>query len=107
MNANVVKQYGFSYNPSMAKTFLKESGYKGQKLTLEVPDGWTDWMAAIQIISQQLNTVGINVSPIYPQSNDRTADEASGNLRHDDRQQRRPRRHALELLRPGVPAPDR
>ena len=79
VNSSVVKQYGFSYNPSMAKTLLKESGYKGQKLTLEVPDGWTDWMAAIQIISQQLNKVGINVSPIYPSSNDRTADEASGN----------------------------
>jgi peptide/nickel transport system substrate-binding protein len=79
VNSSVVKQYGFSYNPSMAKTLLKEAGYKGQKLTLEVPDGWTDWMAAIQIISQQLNKVGINVSPIYPSSNDRTADEASGN----------------------------
>jgi peptide/nickel transport system substrate-binding protein len=79
VNANVVKQYGFSYDPSMAKTLLKESGYKGQKVTLEVPDGWTDWMAAIQIISQQLNKVGINVSPIYPSANDRTADEASGN----------------------------
>ncbi len=79
VNSSVVKQYGFSYNPSGAKALLKQAGYKGQKLTLEVPDGWTDWMAAIQIISQQLNKVGINVSPIYPSSNDRTADEASGN----------------------------
>ena len=79
VSASAVKQYGFSYNPGMAKTLLKASGYKGQKLTLEVPDGWTDWMAAIQIIAQQLNKVGINVSPIYPSSNARTADEASGN----------------------------
>ena len=79
INSSVVKQYGFSYNPGKAKTLLKESGYKGQKLTLEVPDGWTDWMAAIQIISQHLNAVGIQVSPIYPSANDRTADETSGN----------------------------
>ncbi len=39
VNSSVVKQYGFSYNPSMAKTLLKAAGYKGQKLTLEVPDG--------------------------------------------------------------------
>ena len=58
--------------------FLKASGYHGQKLTLEVPDGWTDWMAAIQIISQQLNAIGIKVSPIYPSSNARTADQAKG-----------------------------
>jgi peptide/nickel transport system substrate-binding protein len=78
INQSVVKQYGFSYNPSMAKTFLKESGYKGQTLTLQVPDGWTDWMAAIQIISQQLNAVGIKVSPIYPSANDRQTNMTNG-----------------------------
>ena len=55
VNQSVVKQYGFGYNVAKAKAFLKASGYHGQKLTLEVPDGWTDWMAAIQIISQELN----------------------------------------------------
>lgn len=67
-----VKQYGFSYDPSMAKTYLKESGYKGQTITLEVPDGWTDWMAADQIIAQDLNAVGIKVDAITPSSNART-----------------------------------
>ena len=66
----------------MAKTFLKASGYQGQKLTLEVPDGWTDWMAAIQIISQELNKVGIKVSPIYPSSNARTVGPGQRQLRH-------------------------
>ena len=55
LNQSAVNKYGFSYNVGKAKAFLKASGYHGQKLTLEVPDGWTDWMAAIQIISQQLN----------------------------------------------------
>lgn len=79
INANVVKQYGFSYNPAQAKTLLKASGYKGQALTLEVPDGWTDWMAAIQIIAKQLNAVGIHVSATFPSSNDRTNDMIDGN----------------------------
>jgi peptide/nickel transport system substrate-binding protein len=79
VNSSVVKQYGFSYNPAQAKADLRAAGYKGQAITLEVPDGWTDWMAAIQIISKQLNAVGIKVNPIFPSSNDRTDDEADGN----------------------------
>ncbi len=78
VNQSAVKKYGFGYNVSKAKAFLKASGYHGQKLTLEVPDGWTDWMAAIQIISQELNRVGIKVSPIYPSANARTSDQAKG-----------------------------
>ena len=41
--------------PGAGQAVPQGSGYKGQKLTLEVPDGWTDWMAAIQNISQELN----------------------------------------------------
>ena len=35
-------------------------------------------MAAIQDISQQLNGIGIKVSPIYPPANARTSDQANG-----------------------------
>ena len=45
INNVAVKSYGFQYSPSMAKQFLEKSGYDGQHLTLEVPLGWTDWMA--------------------------------------------------------------
>jgi peptide/nickel transport system substrate-binding protein len=78
ISASVVKQYGFSYNPTLAKQYLAKSGYKGQTLTLEVPDGWTDWMAAIQDISSQLNAIGIKVEPIYPQDSARNADLTNG-----------------------------
>ncbi|HYA45855.1 MAG TPA: ABC transporter substrate-binding protein [Acidimicrobiales bacterium] len=78
INQGIVKQYGFSYNPAKAKAFLKASGYAGQKLTLEVPDGWTDWMAAIQVIASDLNAVGINVVPTYPSYNTRTLDLENG-----------------------------
>jgi len=79
VNNSVVKQYGFSYNVAKAKAYLKASGYSGQKLTIEVPDGWTDWMAAIQVIAGALNSVGINVTPIYPQDAARNIDMQKGN----------------------------
>jgi peptide/nickel transport system substrate-binding protein len=79
VNSSVVSKYGYSYNPALAKKYLAASGYKGQTLTLEVPDGWTDWMAAIVIISNELKAAGINVTPIYPQDAARNTDLTSGN----------------------------
>ena len=79
IDQSVVSKYGFRYDPALAKSYLAKSGYHGQTLTLEVPDGWTDWMAAIQMISQQLGAVGIKVTPIFPQYAARTADLTNGN----------------------------
>jgi len=78
VSQSVVKQYGFSYNPALAKKYLAESGYKGQKLTIEVPTGWTDWMAGIDVVAQDLNAIGINVTPIYPEYASRESDLIDG-----------------------------
>jgi peptide/nickel transport system substrate-binding protein len=78
ISKSVISKYGFSYNPALAKKYLAKSGYKGQTITLEVPDGWTDWMAGIVVISSELKAVGINVTPIYPQYAARTTDLTSG-----------------------------
>lgn len=78
VSKSVVSKYGFSYNPSLAKKYLKESGYKGQKLTIEVPEGWTDWMAGIDVIAQNLNAIGIKVTPEYPQYATRESDMIDG-----------------------------
>ncbi len=78
INQGAIGKYGFRYDPALAKQYLAKSGYKGQTITLEVPDGWTDWMAGIQVISQDLNAIGIKVTPIYPQYAARTADLTSG-----------------------------
>jgi len=78
VDKSVVSKYGFSYNPNLAKKYLKLSGYKGQKLTIEVPDGWTDWMAGIDVISQDLNAIGIHVTPEYPQYATRESDLING-----------------------------
>jgi len=76
------KQLGFSYNPVKAKQILTAAGYKmgsngyftapdGSKisLTIAVPSGWSDWMQAIQMISDSAKKVGIKITPIYPDFN--------------------------------------
>ena len=80
VDQDVVDELGFSYDPEEAKSILAAAGYKdidgdgfveapdGSTIALEigVPNGWSDWMVAIQIISQNLKDVGINVEPVYP-----------------------------------------
>jgi len=78
VDQSVVAQHGFSYNPAKAKQFLAQSGYKGQAITLQVPDGWTDWMQGISVIQQELSQIGINIQLIYPQYPARTANITNG-----------------------------
>jgi peptide/nickel transport system substrate-binding protein len=83
INQSLVKQYGFTYNPGGAKALLKSAGYKlgtdgyfrnknGSviNLQLQVPSGWTDWMAAIQSIAKSAKAGGIRITPVYPSYND-------------------------------------
>jgi len=73
-----ISQYGYTYNPTQAKSLLAQSGYKGQALTIEAPSGWTDWNMAQVIIAQQLNAVGIKVTPIYPSMGTDYSDRFAG-----------------------------
>jgi peptide/nickel transport system substrate-binding protein len=79
IDQGVVSQYGFTYDPAKAKQFLAQSGYKGQQITLQVPNGWTDWMAAINTLAQDLKAVGINVQTITPEYPARTTNLTTGN----------------------------
>jgi peptide/nickel transport system substrate-binding protein len=79
VNKGVVSADGPTYNPGTAKSYLAKSGYHGQSITLQVPDGWSDWMDATTVIKDELQAVGINVSVIYPQANTRTANVDDGN----------------------------
>ncbi len=77
---NVVKKYGFSYDPKKAKKLLDEAGYADKDkdgyrdmpdggkiaLTIIVPFGWTDWMESIKSIAADLRKVGLNVEAKFP-----------------------------------------
>ncbi len=61
VNQGVVSADAPTYNPAKAKQYLAASGYHGQSITLQVPDGWSDWMDATTVIKDELQAVGINV----------------------------------------------
>ncbi|MDI3548699.1 MAG: peptide/nickel transport system substrate-binding protein [Halanaerobiales bacterium] len=77
---DVVDEYGFSYDPAKAKEMLEQAGYvdadgdgwrdapDGTEMRFEiiVPNGWTDWMESIKIIANNLQEVGINAVPGFP-----------------------------------------
>jgi peptide/nickel transport system substrate-binding protein len=76
----VIDQLGWTYDTAKAKELLAAAGYKdtdgdgfveapdGSKIELEVtcPNGWTDWMAAIDVIATSAQAAGINVKAATP-----------------------------------------
>jgi len=70
----------FSYDPAKAAAILADAGYvdtdgdglvempDGSAISLEVtcPTGWTDWMAAISVISDSAMAAGINLVDATP-----------------------------------------
>ncbi len=83
---------GFKYNIADAKALLAANGYKdtngdgyvenkaGQSVNLRliVPDGWSDWMTAIQIIAASAKDAGIKITPAYPDYNGLVDERNSG-----------------------------
>jgi len=80
------------FNTDAAKAALTAAGYKdtnsdgcvenkdGSKLVLnlEVPDGWSDWMAAEQIIADSSKLAGICIAAIHPDYNTYVSDRNRG-----------------------------
>jgi peptide/nickel transport system substrate-binding protein len=77
----------YSFDTAKAKQMLAAAGYKAGsdgmvtnldgsplKLTLEVPDGWSDWMAAENMIAASAQAAGINVVATHPDFNTVVAD---------------------------------
>jgi peptide/nickel transport system substrate-binding protein len=95
VNKSYVKKYGFSYNVAKAKSILAAAGYRDRNgdgyvdnkdgspidLKIECPNGWSDWMTAIQVISQSARAVGIKITPGYPDYN--TLVDDRGHARFD------------------------
>ena len=86
------KKLGFKYNIAGAKALLAANGYKdtngdgyvenkaGQSVNLRliVPNGWSDWMTAIQIIAASAKDAGIKITPAYPDYNGLVDERNSG-----------------------------
>jgi peptide/nickel transport system substrate-binding protein len=70
-------KYGdYSYNPSKATSILTAAGYKkdangimaknGKELAFDIINvgGYSDWVASVQVIQQNLQAVGIKLTPV-------------------------------------------
>ena len=74
IDKTIVKQYGFTFNTSKAVKMLTDAGYKkeggffvnkdGSKIDLEisVPQGWSDWETARDMIVSSAKDAGIRIT---------------------------------------------
>lgn len=90
----LVERYGWKYAPQRSVEILeKELGARkgpdgiyvlpdGTKLsfTVQTPYGWTDWMAALEVVSQSARQVGIEVRTEFPQAPVVTSNVQQGNF---------------------------
>lgn len=72
-NKEDAEKYGYSYNTEKAKKILSDAGYSWDKegnllnksgakirpLTIECPQGWTDWEDAIKVVIESFKEIGV------------------------------------------------
>ena len=93
VDAAAVKANGFSYDASAAKALLTKAGYKkdssgmfenkdGSKIDLEisVPQGWSDWEAARDMIVSSAKAAGIRLTAKVKDFNTWQTDRNTGNF---------------------------
>jgi len=94
IDQDVVDELGFSYDTARAEQLLADAGYEdadgdglvetpdGEKieLTIQVPNGWTDWMEAIRVIADSAKQAGINIVTDFPDYNAMVDGRNSGNF---------------------------
>ena len=94
IDKDLVESNGFSYDAAKAKQMLADAGYKdtngdgyvekkdGSKLelTLIAPNGWSDWMTAIQIIARGAKPAGIKIKPATPDYDTMVEDRGRGDF---------------------------
>jgi peptide/nickel transport system substrate-binding protein len=82
LDAAGAAKYSYGYNPAKAKALLAQAGYQpggdgiyakgGQKLAFSVINigGYSDWVASMSVIQQELKAVGIQLTADNLASND-------------------------------------
>jgi peptide/nickel transport system substrate-binding protein len=91
IDASAVKKYGFSFSTSKAVTMLQNAGYKkdssgyflnkdGSKIDLEisVPQGWSDWETARDMIIASAKDAGIRITAKVKDYNTWRSDRNTG-----------------------------
>jgi peptide/nickel transport system substrate-binding protein len=91
VDATLVKKYGFAYNTQKAITMLQNAGYKrdssgyfqnkdGSKidLTISVPQGWSDWETARDMIISSAQAAGIRMTSVVKDYNTWRSDRNTG-----------------------------
>lgn len=91
-SSSAVALAGKSYDPAKAKSVLEADGYtmgnngyfsKGGKeldLTIVTNGGYSDWVASVQVVSQELAKVGIKVTVNAAAASNFTTDVLNGNF---------------------------
>ena len=82
-NTAATSQYNYTFNPDKAKQILTSAGFKmgsngifaspsGKPLSFSVINigGYSDWVASMQVIQQDLKAVGIQITPNNLSQND-------------------------------------
>ncbi len=91
LNSSALASWGSGFNVAKAKTLLESAGYhpgsdgimanaSGQKLQFTVINigDYSDWVASMQVIQQDLKAVGISISPSNLSNTDYQADLFNG-----------------------------
>ncbi len=120
IDKKAVAKLGFSYNLTRAKAILAAAGYKDTdndgyvenkdgsdiSLTIQCPNGWSDWMIAIQVISESAKAAGIKVTPGYPDYGTLVDDRGHARYDLDPGQRQAVLEHAVDVLPVHLPAAD-